>query len=633
VESQRHTILAVDDSEDILNLVELTLAKEHTVKTAVDGRTALKAAFERPRPDLILLDVEMGAASGYDVCRAIKATPALADIPVVFLTNRTETRDVVEGFQLGALDYLAKPISPPVLAARVRTYLELISRRREQETVIRERTSQLEQTRLQLIRRLGRAMEYHETSAVGNRVVRLGHYVRALAQAAGAKPEICDLLMKAAPLHDIGKVGVPANILRKTGRLSIPERDQMRRHPEIGAEIIGEHEDPLLKTARTLALTHHERWDGTGYPLGAAGENIPWAGRLMAIVDAFESMTATQFHRESMRLELAVSEITGAAGKQFDPALVEAFKKALPEFRKIHETYADQLGDLLNLDFVASPPKPSETPGAPPPVAIAAEAAQEVRDTDEAKAKSLAEAKVRLKVEHDLASAAAKDIVSQQAAKKRAEENAAREAELHAAARQRANEEAVAARIAQERAAAEAKAADLARQTREENERAIAEAAKREEAEKTMQAAIAERAEARRAAERSSAQRAAAEARTKDAAARTAAAQAAAAQADAEAAAQPAQAVRNAPKAKRSALYPVLGVVALGAAAAAFFFAHQPEPEPVKVAAPPARPLQITPPAPATPPAGPVPAAAWSDGAPLALRAESSFEKLPRLEQ
>jgi len=219
----RFRILAVDDSEDILALLGVTL-KEYDVKTATDARTALKAAFEKPRPDLILLDVEMPGSSGYDVCRALKASPALADIPIIFLTGRDDARDVVQGFQLGAIDYFAKPINPPVLLARIRAHVELINRRGQQEAIIRTRTAQLEQTRLQLIRRLGRAMEYHETSAVGNRVVRLGHYARTLAQASGAKPELCDLIMKAAPLHDIGKLGVPAQILRKTEKLTAPER-------------------------------------------------------------------------------------------------------------------------------------------------------------------------------------------------------------------------------------------------------------------------------------------------------------------------------------------------------------------------------------------------------------------------
>ncbi len=405
------TVLAVDDSEDILSLIGTTLGREHRVKLAPDGPTALRLAFEEPHPDLILLDVEMPEASGYEVCKTLKASPAVADVAVIFLSGHADPRDVLQGFKLGAVDYLSKPINPPVLAMRVRAHLELIARRNRQEELIRERTEQLEQTRLQLIRRLGRVMEYHETSAVGNRVVRLGHYARALAQAAGARPLICDLIMKAAPLHDIGKVGVPAQLLRKAGALSAPEREQMQRHPEIGAEIIGEHDDALLKLARTLALTHHERWDGSGYPARLRGADIPWAGRVMAIVDSFESMTTTQFYRERKSLEQAAREILDASGKQFDPAVVQAFGKALPEFKHILQTYRDQLGDLLDLDF-ASAPAQAPAPSPQEKVAVDASSAQAVREADAERARAVAEAQARLRKEHELAAAAPEEATS-----------------------------------------------------------------------------------------------------------------------------------------------------------------------------------------------------------------------------
>ncbi len=530
MQKPKATVLAVDDSEDILNLIAATLGREHRVKLAPEGPTALRLAFEEPRPELILLDVEMPEGSGYEICKTLKASPAVADVPVVFLSGRSNPRDVVQGFQLGAIDYLSKPINPPVLAARVRIHLELIARRHQQDELIRERTAQLEQTRLQLIRRLGRVMEYHETSAVGNRVVRLGHYARALAQAAGARPPICDLIMKAAPLHDIGKVGVPVQLLRKAGSLSVPEREQMQRHPEIGAEIIGEHDDPLLKLARTLALTHHERWDGTGYPAHARGADIPWAGRVMAVVDAFESMTTTQFHRGPMTVELAASEISGGAGKQFDPVMVEAFRKALPEFRHILQTYGDQLGDILNLDF-ASKPSPAPAPAPQEKAEVEARSAQAARDADAARAKALADAHARLQVERDLAAAASRDIVSQHAALKRAEEASAREAELLHASRQRTAEEATAARLTQERVAAEEKAEQAALQAQMANELARLGAQEKAAADEALTAAAARRRQTEESLARSAQERAAAAARAAEAARTRAAEETAAAQA------------------------------------------------------------------------------------------------------
>ena len=488
----RFKILCVDDSEDILALLDVTLGREYDVRIATDARSALRVAFEKPRPDLIILDVEMPGTNGYDLCRAIKASPALADVPVVFLTQRDNARDVVQGFQLGAIDYFAKPINPPVLAARIRAHVELITRRGLQDELIRERTMQLEQTRLQLIRRLGRAMEYHETSAVGNRVVRLGHYARLLAEASGAKAELCDRIMKAAPLHDIGKLGVPAQILRKAEKLSAPELVQMQRHPEIGAEIIGEHDDPLLKLARTLALTHHERWDGTGYPAGIGGDDIPWPGRVMALVDAFEGMTATQFHREPMTLHLAADEITRGSGKQFDPHMVEAFRKCLPAFRQIKETYADDLGDMLDLDFsAASPRAPAVADAVTGAQRAAAEAiaATRMRESDLARAGVLAEEQKRINVERDLLSAATKDVSTQQAARKRAEAAAAREAEAMGLHRRRVAEQAAAAQAAAERAKAEADAAALAQQAEIEKMQALARSETHLAAEKKLVAA------------------------------------------------------------------------------------------------------------------------------------------------
>ncbi|MSQ55350.1 MAG: response regulator [Betaproteobacteria bacterium] len=350
-------VLVVDDSEDIRSLVVAILGKEYVVKVAADARAGLKLALDKPQPDLILLDVVMPGHNGFEVCKLLKGNPATLGIPVIFLTGKRDVQHEVEGLKLGADDYLSKPINSMLLRQRVRTHLAVANRRHELEALVRERTKQLEDTRLQLIRRLCRAMEYHESSAVGNRVMRLSQYARLIAIHAGAKPQICEMMLKAAPLHDIGKLGVPAEILRRTGTLSEPDWVYVRRHPELGAEIIGEHDDPLLKLARILALTHHERWDGTGYPKKLKGDAIPWPGRVMALVDAFEAMTTTQFHHEPMSFAEAARQVIASAGKQFDPAVVEAFRKAMPEIRKVYATYEDKLGDLINLDFSAKPAK------------------------------------------------------------------------------------------------------------------------------------------------------------------------------------------------------------------------------------------------------------------------------------
>jgi putative two-component system response regulator len=378
---QRPHILAVDDATDLLALMAKALGPDYEVDTAADAGTAIEKAFADPHPDLILLDIEMPEVSGFEVCRALKGEALTADIPVIFLTGKTDAQSQVEGLQMGAVDYVMKPINAAVLRTRVRMHLALKHQRQELERTVAERTAQLEHTRAELIKRLARAMEFHESQAVGNRVMRLGHYAKLLAQAAGIKPEIAEMMMKAAPLHDVGKLGVPAEILRKKEQLSAPDWERVKRHPALGAEIIGEHDDPLLKLARQLALTHHEHWDGSGYPQGLKGEAIPWGGRAMAIIDAFESMTTTQFFRDAMPVDEAAAEIVAAAGKKFDPKLIEAFKKALPVMKKVRETYSDALGDLVNLDFApkgqgptpaaqpaaAAPAKPAAVKPAPPP--------------------------------------------------------------------------------------------------------------------------------------------------------------------------------------------------------------------------------------------------------------------------
>ena len=350
-QGDRPVLLAVDDDPDILALLKRALSADYFVLAAGDGGTALELAGARPRPQLILLDVEMPGASGFEVCQVLKSEGNTSDIPVVFLTGNSDAHAQVEGLELGAVDYITKPIAPAVLRARVRNHIALANRHIELERMVRERTGEVETTRLQLIRRLSRAMEYHESSAVGNRVIRLSQYARLLSDAAGAKPLISEMMMTAAPLHDIGKLGVPAELLKKKEKLSAPDWERVKRHPVLGAEIIGEHDDPLLKIARQMALYHHEHWDGKGYPEGLKGTDIPWPGRMMAIVDTFESMTTTQFHRAALNVLEAAAAITEGSGTRFDPKLVDAFKRALPQMRKVLETYSDELGDLIDLDF------------------------------------------------------------------------------------------------------------------------------------------------------------------------------------------------------------------------------------------------------------------------------------------
>jgi putative two-component system response regulator len=375
-EGARAVILAVDDDPDLLGLIGKVLATQYEVKSASDGGDALALAAAAPQPDLILLDVDLPGASGFEVCQLLKEDPATARIPVIFLTGKSEAADQLEGLDLGAVDYLTKPINPRLLLARVRTHLALAGRQAELEQEVQLRTAQLDEARAEVIRRLGRAMEFHESAAAGNKVIRVAQYARLIAQASGMKPEVVELLQKAAPLYDIGKIGVPSEILRKPGRLSAPDLERVQRHPQLGAEIIGEHRDAVLALARLLALTHHERWDGSGYPKKLKGSEIPWPGRVMGIVDTFEAMTTTQFYRQKpFTADEAAKTIREGFGTLFDPSLKDAFEKALPVMKKVRDTHSDALSDLINLDFSptrSAPDKPTLPKPATPKAAAAA---------------------------------------------------------------------------------------------------------------------------------------------------------------------------------------------------------------------------------------------------------------------
>jgi len=348
--NRRPVILVADDSEDIRELFGVMLKKDYDLKFATNSDETLASADTDPLPDLILLDVDMPSINGFEVCKQLKSNPALADIPIIFVTGRTNPRDQAQGLQAGAVDYIVKPITPPITMLRVRTQLALVNQRRALEDQILARTVELHETRLQLIRRLARAMEYRE-GGLTHRVMRVTHYIQLLAKALGLKDKVVEILSQAAPLYDIGKLAVPDHVLMKTDKLVASEWTEIRRHPEVGASIIGEHKDPMLEQARIMALTHHERWDGAGYPKKLKGDAIPLAGRIMAVADAFEAMTATQRHRSPISSVEAAKIVVAESGKQFDPKVVAAFVKVAGNFEKVRAHFKDELEGIHDLDF------------------------------------------------------------------------------------------------------------------------------------------------------------------------------------------------------------------------------------------------------------------------------------------
>lgn len=334
------TILVVDDTPSNITVLMEILRGDYRVLAATGGAQALKIARADPPPDLILLDVMMPGMSGHEVCEQLKADSVTRKIPVIFVTAMNQVEDETKGFALGAVDYITKPVSPPIVKARVKTHLALYDQNRELDRLVRERTAELHHTRLEIIKRLGRAGEFRDNET-GMHVVRVAHYCRLLGATVRMNEEDLDLLFNAAPMHDIGKIGIRDNVLLKPGKLEEDEIKIMRQHVPFGAEIIGEHGDGLLSMARLIALTHHEKWDGTGYHRGLKGEDIPLVGRITAIADVFDALTSVRPYKKAWTVEDAVTLIKREAGTSFDPQLVEKFVAILPQILAVRDKYSD----------------------------------------------------------------------------------------------------------------------------------------------------------------------------------------------------------------------------------------------------------------------------------------------------
>ncbi len=336
----RQTVLVVDDMPDNITLLSSILSDTYKVKAANNGQRALKIAIS-DTPDLILLDIMMPGTDGYDVCRQLKADPRSRNIPVIFITALGEVDDETLGFELGAADYITKPVSPPIVLSRVKTHLDLFDQKRLLEKQVLERTRELNSSRLEIIRRLGRAAEFRDNET-GMHVIRMSQYCRILAEGIGMDQVEAEMILNATPMHDIGKIGIQDRILLKPGRLTVEEAEIMQQHAEFGARIIGDHENTLLQAAKTAALTHHERWDGTGYPGKLKGEEIPIIGRITALADVFDALTSERPYKRAWPIEEAVEYIKEERGLHFDPVLTDIFLENLDKIREIYLQHPDQ---------------------------------------------------------------------------------------------------------------------------------------------------------------------------------------------------------------------------------------------------------------------------------------------------
>jgi putative two-component system response regulator len=364
---EKPTILVVDDTPDNLTLMSGLLKDLYKVKIANNGERALKVAMAGTPPDLILLDIMMPVMDGYEACRHLKANSETRDIPVIFLTAKTEVEDEMKGFELGAVDYITKPISPPIVLARVHTQLQL-KRVRDYlkdkneflEEEVQQRTREVVAVQEVTILAMASLAETRDNDT-GNHIRRTQFYIRALAEKLRKherfnnfldNDKTIDLLFKSAPLHDIGKVGIPDAILLKPGRFTEEEFEIMKSHTTLGRDAILAAERrlglelPFLAYAKEIAYTHQEKWDGTGYPEGLSGDDIPICGRLMAVADVYDALICRRVYKEGMPHEKALGIILESKGTHFDPDIVDAFIEIADEFRAIAERYEDTDHDL-----------------------------------------------------------------------------------------------------------------------------------------------------------------------------------------------------------------------------------------------------------------------------------------------
>lgn len=370
---ERATVLVVDDTPQNLAILGELLEPDYRVRAVNSGARALRAMHSGARPDIVLLDIMMPEMDGYEVIQQFKADPATADIPVIFITAMTATENEARGLELGAVDYITKPFNPAIVRARVKAQLELkVARDRlasENQWLDREvhrRMRENEMVRDLSMHSLAMLAELRDMET-GMHIMRTQRYVEILAHelkthprfAAALADDRLELVVRAAPLHDLGKVGIPDAVLRKPGKLTEDEWHIMRQHATLGAEAIQRAMDTVLlsmaptavedargafdfmKVAQEIALTHHEKWDGSGYPQGLSGDAIPASGRLMALADVFDALTCRRVYKEAFDFERAIGIIEDGRGRHFDPEVVDAFRAHLDMFMETARALAD----------------------------------------------------------------------------------------------------------------------------------------------------------------------------------------------------------------------------------------------------------------------------------------------------
>ena len=342
-------ILIVDDEEANVVLIEkiLSLDGYNNFHSTTDSTQAIEL-YQQHQSQLMLLDLNMPDFDGFDVMQQLAAIESEEYFPAILvLTAQTDRDTRIRALNSGAKDYVHKPFDRVELLSRIRNQLEV---KLLQETIqeqnayleekVAERTQELQETRLEVIHRLGLAAEYRDNET-GLHIIRMSKISAELARAAGLPETECELILNSSPMHDIGKLGIPDSVLLKPGKLDAKEWETMQTHTLIGAEILSGSNSELLEQAKLIAMTHHEKWDGSGYPKGLKGDQIPLVGRIVAIADVFDALTSERPYKKAWSVTAAKEYIKDMSGKQFDPALVDIFVSILPKIQEISERYRE----------------------------------------------------------------------------------------------------------------------------------------------------------------------------------------------------------------------------------------------------------------------------------------------------
>jgi len=317
----RYTILVVDDEEFNIIMIQTLLKDKYTLLIATNGKEAVELA-QKEKPNLILMDITMPVMNGIQACELIKSNSETADIPLIFLTALGGMDDESRGFDLGAVDYIRKPVSPPLLIRRIKTHLSLI------------KAEKLDSLARESIHMLGEAGHYNDTDT-GVHIWRMAAFAARLASEVGWTENKCEEIELAAPMHDTGKIGIPDSILKAERKLTAEEWEIMKQHSQMGHDILVRSQHPVFQLAATVALNHHEKWDGSGYPNSLSGEDIPQVARIVAVADVFDALTVKRPYKEAWSIEKSMDYLRDNASKHFDPQLVEAFMDIRDEILQI----------------------------------------------------------------------------------------------------------------------------------------------------------------------------------------------------------------------------------------------------------------------------------------------------------